>query len=132
MLTTYGTAYVARMMVGQDTPPLNLWLALTTAVPNLTDTGDTLAEPAAADYYRFELGIGTFWTQPVTGQDTAYYLWSIDYFPVTTWGTILGFALCEASVSGNVISVDEVTSPITMGAGQQITIESSSLRIRAY
>jgi hypothetical protein len=118
MLTTYGTAYVARMMVGQDTPPLNLWLALTTAVPNLTDTGDTLAEPAAADYYRFELGIGTFWT--------------IDYFPVTTWGTILGFALCEASVSGNVISVDEVTSPITMGAGQQITIESSSLRIRAY
>ena len=132
MLTSYGTAYVAKLLVAQATPPLGLYLAFTTNIPSALDTGSTLAEPTAADYARYSLGVDTFWSAPLVGQDTTYYQWTIDIFPVATWGSILGYAICDALTAGNAILVEELPTPITMGAGQHISVDSNSLRIRTY
>lgn len=87
------------------TPPVTIYIALSTAVWSATATGTTIAaaEPVAGGYARVALANNTTtWPTTATGTKT-------NGVPVTfptasaNWGTIVSFYVVDASSAGNTL-----------------------------
>ena len=77
-----------------DAPP-SVWVALTTTVPTIGDTGDNLHEPADGLYAREEYMLGSGAWAP-TGRGGVANSADISFgIPGADWGNVVGWALCS-------------------------------------
>jgi hypothetical protein len=132
MLTDYGRSHIARVLTGQETTPATLYLALCTTSVVQADDGSTIIEPTAVDYARQSIPMdGWNWSTPAYGEAFSYYTYEVVYYPSDMWGSIVGFALCDAATLGNIIHYGGIPDPLTMVAGATITVPAYALYIQA-
>lgn len=120
-LTSYGKSLmINRVFRAEAAPSLDsLWVALTTSIPVVTDTGASIIEPAAASYSRspYPLGAG-YWTMNGAGQ--VANLQAISWLtPGDDWGEVIGWALCTESSSGMAVGYGRLQRPMTILAGSR-------------
>lgn len=103
------------------TPPTTIYVALYTAAPGVGGGG---TEVSGGSYARQTV---TF-SAPSNGQtsNTADIL-----FPVAsaTWGTIVAFALMDASSGGNMLYFGNLSTPRLVQASDQVKFPSSMLAV---
>lgn len=99
------------------TPSASLYLALTTVLPSASDTGSTITEPSSGGYARQEIDPSTGnWLAPAAGcvANGVVVTWPV---PSGSWGTIVGFAVVDASSAGNVYFFGPVQPAIVVPSG---------------
>jgi hypothetical protein len=126
-MSTYGANAYAGVIVGLISPPSSLYLALLLVEPDVNDTGSTITEPAAADYERQLLSMGSGnWTPAVGGFTT--YISGLSSSPVADWGDVVAYAICDSLTAGNMLMYG--TIPTTAyDAGLTIDVMPNALRV---
>lgn len=127
-MTEYGQNLALDCVLGNNTIPATLYLALTTAPPDDSDTGDLLDEPLDSAYARQAISTGAAWSEAESG--ISILSAAVD-FPVATesWIRIKYWALCTAATSGEVIMWAPFDIAYTIPAGQMLTIPAESIGI---
>jgi hypothetical protein len=109
---------------------LAVYIALCTTTPTVTSTGSTIVEPSGNGYARVD-ATGLF-AAAVTGTPTTITNNGSITFPAATgagWGTIISFALVDASSAGNMLAFGTLTASKTVDAGDIVSFASSQLTI---
>lgn len=92
----------------------NVWIALCAVVPGSVDDSSRLVEPKTGAYARAAYTGG--WTSGTAGEVVSV---GAVTFPVpsSNWGTLRGWAICNALTGGNVIAVGSLVIPksVTLG-----------------
>ena len=103
------------------TSPVNVYVALYTSDPTVSDTG---AEVSGGGYARQPI---TF-IAPVLGVTSDGVSTT---FPVSTvaWGTIAYFGIKDSVTAGNLLYFGALTTPRTLASGDTITIPVSNISI---
>lgn len=104
------------------TPPSAIYVALYTSNPG---DGDTGTEVSGGGYQRIT---ATF--SAASGRKTSNS--AAVEFPEATgsWGTITHIGLRTASSGGNLLYYGELTSPVTIGAGQQLIFKQGNIELQ--
>lgn len=130
-LTTFGRSVMVNSVFRPEAAPVlgDLWIAMTTAVPVITDTGDSIFEPEAASYARAPFGVGTYyWGMMGPGQ--VINAQNISWVPpADDWGQVIGWALCTELTSGMAVAFGRLRRPLTIVAGMRLKAPPGSLRV---
>lgn len=102
------------------TMPTHIWVALYTTAPNDASTGTTPSpgvEVSGGSYARVDaVGAAGFNASASAGQ-TANSVAITFPAPTANWGTIVAFAVCDASTNGNMLFWGLVTPNKTVNNG---------------
>lgn len=110
---------------GSFTMPSNVYLALCTVVPTDASTGSSITEASYTGYARKQIAASDL-SAASSGSKTN----SNDIvFAACTGGssTVIGFAICDASTSGNVLYWGTVTSKVIDTSNTPATVPSGQL-----
>ena len=102
------------------TAPATLYIAACTASVSDTDTGSTITEPVGGAYARASVTNNkTNWATAASGAvDNAA---EIAFTQATgSWGTIVDFAVCDASSAGNVLWYGTLDTSKAVGNGDTL------------
>lgn len=128
MMTVDGVRYVLKL-IGNHTEPIEaLWIALLIDSAGTTATGDTIIEPSAEEYTRVRMeNISGSWYLDGTEISTTTEI----VFPtaVEDWGLIRGIAVCTESESGEVLIVEQLTTPVEVTADSTLTIPEGGISV---
>lgn len=109
------------------TPPVNLYLALSTADP--TDDGSGIAEPGGGSYARLAvLNNATNWPAAVAGSKSN----GTDMTFVTataSWGVVSHMAIFDALSGGNMLAHAALSTSKTIDNGDTVIFEIGNLTI---
>lgn len=129
-VTDYGRDFILNVITGQSTMPSSLFVALTTAPPDLGFDGDLLAdiEPTDTNYTRMEISNnGSFWELADGGftvsKDSVTFPAANADYPAE----ITHFALCTDATSGEVILYAEFSQSKQILETQQPVITAGIL-----
>jgi hypothetical protein len=91
-----------------------VWIALLTTVATSSSTGSTIVEASYTGYKRLKLTAAN-WEAAVEGSPTVIKNAEALAFAACTGGSskIVGFALCDAETTGNVIGWGECTGEVS-------------------
>ena len=132
-ITNYGSRLVVQAVIGQAlTTPDTLYIALTTASPNATSTGVSLAEPAGGSYARAAiLNDAAHWT--FDGYNLVYNTNDIT-FPTATgsWGRIGYWAICDALTNGNVLAYGTMNPVYSIVSGDTTKVLAGSCSFSVF
>jgi hypothetical protein len=111
-MTTYGRSFYSALIVGKETAPVDLYLALCNAMPTDASTGATISEGPATRPLVSGGVQSALWGVPVDGVSTYGGTLTITATENDNWGTIVGYALCDtaAAGTGNVLFYGSVPS----------------------
>lgn len=130
-LSTWGRGVMVNAVFRPQSAPAlgSLWLALTSSLPVVTDTGSSLAEPRAATYARVQYGIGSdFWS--TSGPGLLFNSRAVDFRPPDDdWGQVTGWALCTESTSGMVLAFGALQRAMTITAGMRLRVPPAAIRL---
>jgi len=112
---------------GSFTPPTNVYVALFTVAPNDAGSGGT--EVSGGSYGRAAVACNT--TQfPTTTTGIITNANDITFAQASAaWGTIVAFALYDASSSGNMLYWNSITPPKPVAINDTVTIAAGQLQI---
>lgn len=105
--------------IASFTMPTNVFLALYTSDPTVSDTG---TESTGGSYARQQLSFGTEADGSVAS-NTSETFSSMPAGTVTHWG------IRDASSGGNLLYFGDFDIPITLTAGQNLPINSGDIRL---
>lgn len=111
------------------TPPSHLWVALSSTDP-LQD-GSGITEPTGVgSYARVSTTPGTDWGATTVGTGQAVNLNQVTFPKCTSdWGTMLFFAIFDASTSGNMLGSGALTTPQIIKTNNTPDFDAGSLSI---
>ncbi len=98
------------------------WIALLTALPGSADAA--LTEPAGNNYSRIEVTFGAVAARAMS--NSADLLWGV---ASGAWGTIVGWALCDAQADGNWLYADSLSVQKAIEQNDQMKIAAGQLTI---
>lgn len=130
-LSTWGRSVLVNATFRPETAPAlgTLWMALTVQTPVTTDTGDTIAEPAASSYERVPYGVGTYYWN-LSGPGMLLNARTVDWRPPDDdWGQVTGWAFCTESTSGMVLAYGALPRPTTITRGMRLRIPPGAVRL---
>jgi hypothetical protein len=131
MLSIYGANLYSGVIAGTYVAPTTFYLAILDTIPDVNDNGTALTayEPVEAEYDRVMIDTGNpEWTYPTGG--IALYQTEINYYPVTTWGDYVAYALCDSAVNGEHIMYGVIGNTINFAGGAKVTIPANTLSIQ--
>lgn len=128
-ITTYGASYVLNLMFGgRDVTPTSFYLALLTTLPGPQTDGSLISEPAIGDgYARAQIVNDQYAFGGATGGVIASTTTVI--YPVATadWPVVVGYALCDSTVGGQVYLYGSFNAPRKVMNGDQARIAPQAL-----
>ena len=127
-LSAYAEAALLNVLVGKTafaTP--TVYVALCTTLPTVASTGSTLVEPSGNGYARKSTAAGDWNAASGSNPASISNANAITFATCTTatWGAIVGFALVDASTSGNVLAWGSLTSK-TINVGDTASFAGGS------
>lgn len=104
------------------TPPTQIWIALYTSDPGDDDRG---TEVSGGGYQRVAVTFGAPANRKISNSNTVE-------FPEATgsWGTITHIGLRTAQTGGELLYYGPLTSPVTLGPGQQLIFKPGSIELQ--
>lgn len=128
-ISTYGASYVLNMLFGgRQTMPVSYYVALLTAMPGPQTDGSLISEPPAnSGYARVQLVNDQYAFGGATDGVTASTIAVL--FPTATaeWPVIVGYALCDSLVGGQVFIYGSFTTTRKIMSGDQARIAPQAL-----
>jgi hypothetical protein len=109
-----------------------LWIALLNSTANDAWTPSDTGECVGANYVRYELVNSTAnWTKASTGLVQNKTVVTYTTSASTGWGTIQAVVVCDTSStgSGNAYYWGDLTSPVTVSAGNVVRFSTGTIRI---
>jgi len=107
------------------TPPANIFVALSTTDP--TDSGGDVTEPGVFNYARVQTAPSDWSTATLGFVNNVNSI----VFPVASgaWGTIIAFALYDASTGGNMLAYGMLNSDKIVGDTDTVQFNAESLTV---
>lgn len=120
-VSDYGADYIAGAFFGQQFAlPTTYYLAMLTVIPDPANSGSQLTEPSTSNgYARLSITNTTAVWGTVAGGVVANTA-TLSFGVATTndWGSIVGYALCDAATAGNVYLYGVLETPRYVAVGQ--------------
>lgn len=116
-----------------STVPSTMYIALLNTTANDSWQPSDTGECQGADYsrYKFTNSTASNWTKATTGLVENKATFTFTTSASTGWGTINAFAIVDTSStsSGNAYYWGDLTSPVTVSAGNVVRFSTGALRI---
>lgn len=135
-ITDYGQGALLSFIFGLTTPPTGYYIALATQDPGQDIDGSILADvepPPGSGYARVTYGAGpSAWSDPAQGGYVSN-LDTIDYgIPISDWGIITHWVLCDSLTDGEVYGYGEFNQPVFINSTFQVSIPPGALTIALF
>lgn len=121
-VTDYGAGFLLGVISRQETMPSTLYLALTTATPDVGWDGTLLAdvEPVDINYARKSFtNSSAFWDAPADGLMVSLSAVLFDAADSDYLSEVTHYAMCTALTAGEVLFYGEFSESKPISAGQQ-------------
>lgn len=130
-LTNYGETKVLDHLFGATTytAPATWYIALYTTAPN-QETGASGVEVTGGSYARAAVTNNTTNFPNATAGDpsTKSNGTAITFAtPSASWGTVVAYALCDASTAGNIVATNNLTTSKTINSGDSVSFPIGQL-----
>lgn len=105
------------LLTSSWTKPSNIYVALFLTMPAEDGTG--AVEVSGTGYARIACGPGdSYWTTPVSGSGSYTNAVVVQYgSPGADWGSVVGFGLFDAITSGNYLTGNIFSAPVSILSG---------------
>ena len=103
------------------------WLTIATAAISDADTGSTLSEPTSGTFARARisaLGMGSAASGVISNSAVISFVAA-----ASAWGSITHFAICDASVAGNVMAFCSVQTAKSVASDDTVYFDVGALKV---
>jgi len=125
-MSDYYELIILDTLTGKN-PSTTRYVALVTTAATDASTGTTLVEPVGQNYSRKSTAAGD-WNSASAGSTSNANAITFAT-PSGSWGTVVGFAICDAATVGNVLAWGALGTNMGIGANATVSFAAGALTI---